>query len=374
MVCDLAPHQVGGSYISAVRFAKLLRERGHHAILVGSRRSGEKPVGDYEGVPYYQFFALPTPGTHGLFYQSFPRKRALRDLFLKERIEIVHVMFPSYSCLIAKKLAKALGRPLVAHVHTQPENLYDPLPRFLRIRVLYDLILRYLVRFVRGADVIICPSELGKSVYLGGDPSLPITVISNGVDLAAFSHDTSSSPTAGHRLFYLARLMPEKGIRTLVCAMPLIVAKCPDATLDVVGTGPLMNELMALAKNLGVEKNVTFHGRVSDEKRLELYRTCSVFVLPSKVELEGMVVLEAMACGKPILIANAPASASRFFVQENGLLFRPDDALDLAQTALALLMDPAKQKAMGERSRKNAERYDIRVSADALERAYLSLV
>jgi glycosyltransferase involved in cell wall biosynthesis len=374
MVCDIAPHQVGGSYISAVRFATILRARGHHVILIGSRPSGEKPVTAYEGIPYYQFFALPTPGTNRLFYQSFPRKSALRKVLVDERIEIVHVMFPSYSCGVAKKLAKELRLPIVAHVHTQPENIYDPLPRFLKTRFVYNQILRHLVHFVRDARVVICPSELGKSIYLGVDPSLNIKVISNGVDLEAFSHDLPTSPTTGHQLLYVARLMPEKGISTLVRAMPSIVAGCPDATLDVVGTGPLMNELVALARTLGVDKHITFHGRVSDEKRLLLYRTCSLFVLPSKVELEGMVVLEAMACRKPILIADAPMSASRFFVQNNGLLCAVDDADDLAKNALAILTDPTTQKAMGEQSRTNAERYDIHVSATTLERVYQSLV
>lgn len=381
MVCDIVPDQVGGSYLSAVRFAALLRERGHHVILIGSRRYGEKPIRDYNGIPYYQFFALAAPGSHHLYYQSFPTKRALRKVLVDERIGIVHVMFPSYSCAVAKKAAKELGLPIVAHIHTQPENVYNFLPSFLKTKTIYDGILRFLVRTVRDAQCILCPSELGKRQYRSIDPSLPITVLSNGVDLAQFGETDvrpfmkkyNLAPERKHLLF-VGRLMEEKGVETLVRAIPEIVRGNAFAHLDIVGTGPLMQKLRALAAALGVGDRVTFLGRVSDEDRLAAYNACTLFVLPSHVELEGMVVLEAMACKKPILIANAEMSASKYFVRENGLLFAPDDPHDLATQALRILSDENYARALGERSLSNAKEYDIHKSADELERRYYSVV
>ena len=381
MVCDIVPGQTGGSYISTVRFAKLLTERGHHVILVGSRDRREPPVTTYEGLPMFQFFALPTPGSGRTYFQSFPTKRALKKLFIAERIDLVHIMFPSYSCAVAKRVARTLDLPIVAHVHTQPENLYNFLPHILRRRFVFNAVLNYLVRFVKNADRVIFPSELGRDVYQAVAPQIRAEVVSNGVDLTHF-HEVNTDdflkryaldPDQTYLLF-VGRLMEDKDVATLIRAMKALRQTTPRAHILLVGTGPLAQSLRQLAQIEGVSEHVSFLGRISDEDRLAVYSACSLFVLPSHVELEGMVVLEAMACGKPILIANASTSASRFFVDGNGALFAPGDADDLAQKAHHILDDAGVYQAMSKKSRSNAERFDIHESAKRLESIYESVV
>ena len=135
-----------------------------------------------------------------------------------------------------------------------------------------------------------------------------------------------------------------------------------------------MESLRALATTLGVSDHVTFLGKVSDEDLLSAFNACALFTLPSILELEGMVVLEAMACGKPILIANAEMSASKYFVRENGLLFEPGNAQDLAIQALKILNDDALRTRMGENSLRDAQGYDIHESVRKLEEVYYSVV
>jgi 1,2-diacylglycerol 3-alpha-glucosyltransferase len=381
MVCDIVPGQVGGSYLSALRFATLLRERGHHVILIGSRDSRQPRVKDYNGIPYYQFFAVPTPGSHRLYFQSFPTGRALEKVFRKERIEIVHIMFPSYSCYVAKRIAKKLGLPIVAHIHTQPENLYNFLPPFLQTKFTYDFLSRFLVRFVKDARQIVCPSELGKAQYQSIDPTLPISVISNGVDLAKFHQvDTQAFmekyklPLGQKYLLFVGRLMEEKGVETIVRALPEILRGNPGVHLNLVGSGPLMEKLRELARATRVDDHISLLGKLSDEDLLAAYNQCDLFTLPSKAELEGMVVLEAMACAKPILIADAPMSASRYFVRNNGLLCAPDDSHAYAVQALKILNNDELRVRMGEQSRLDARQYDIHESANRLEKVYESVL
>lgn len=375
MICDMIPGQAGGSYISTVRFAERLRARGHHVIIVAATTSATTKVAEYRGIPIYQFFSLPIPGSNRYYYQSFPTKRALKNLFTKEQVQVVHIMFPSYSCSVAKRAARSLSIPLVAHIHTQPENISIFFPRFLRKPSVDAMVLRYLVNFVKPALRIICPSELGETVYHDFDPSLPITVISNGIDLTRFTGTSVSKKetVVMQQILCVARLTEDKDPETLIRAMPTIVHAKPNIKLMLVGVGPMREKLEALAQDLNVATNIDFAGKLSNEELVAAYHSSDLFVLPSWVELEGMVVLEAMACGLPILIADAPTSASRYFVQQNGLLFTPGDSADLASKALQILSGDQERARMREESLRQVQFYDIERSTDKLEEVYYSV-
>ncbi len=383
MICDMIPGQAGGSYISTVRFAERLRARGHHVILVAATERASTKVETYRGIPIYQFFSLAIPGSNHYYFQSFPTKRALKELFTKEQIQIVHIMFPSYSCNVAKRAARSLGLPLVAHIHTQPENISIFFPRFLHRPSIDRLVLLYLVNFVKPADHVICPSKLGEAIYHSLDPALPITVISNGIDLSRFTESSkqiapvasATRPRIPHQqILCVVRLTKDKDPQTLVRAMPEILRSRPELSLLLVGSGPLQEELKNLAQELGVAENIVFSEKLSDEELLAAYHASDLFVLPSRVELEGMVVLEAMACGLPLLIANSPTSASPYFVEENGLLFTPGDSNDLAVKALQILGDTKACARMRAESIAQVQYYNIDRSIEKLEEVYRTSV
>jgi len=104
------------------------------------------------------------------------------------------------------------------------------------------------------------------------------------------------------------------------------------------------------------------------------YNASDIFVLPSIAELEGMAVLEAMACGKPIIIANSKESASRYFVDNNGFLFEPQNAVDLAEKILTIISNKELREKMGQRSLEISKDYDIGKSVLKLEQLYYSLL
>ena len=142
----------------------------------------------------------------------------------------------------------------------------------------------------------------------------------------------------------------------------------------VVGSGHLRQKLEKLAKDLNVNNYVTFLGLVSEEDKIFAYNACDIFILPSLAELEGMVVLEAMACGKPIIISDAKMSASRFFVDGNGFLFETKNGKHLAEQAMELISSMDLRKKMGEVSLEKSKNYDIHRSADKLEEVYYSVL
>jgi glycosyltransferase involved in cell wall biosynthesis len=173
---------------------------------------------------------------------------------------------------------------------------------------------------------------------------------------------------------YVGRFHPEKSIDTLIKATPFIVKKYPNAHVVLVGFGHLEKDLKKLTDNLAMKDYITFCGKVSDEDLVLAYNAADIFVLPSLAELEGMVVLEAMACGKPLLIANAKDSASTYFVNGNGYLFKAGDHNDLAEKALQLLNNEELLQKMAEKSFEASSEYNIDRSIDKLLALYYSLL
>ncbi len=104
------------------------------------------------------------------------------------------------------------------------------------------------------------------------------------------------------------------------------------------------------------------------------YNAADIYVMPSLVELEGMTVLEAMACRKPLIISDSKLSASSGFVDGNGLIFKLQNAQDLAEKELILLKNEKMRKNMAQESYKKVKKYDLKRSIDKLELLYYKVL
>ena len=289
-------------------------------------------------------------------------------------------MVPLPLGLLAVRVGKAMSLPVVMHSHTQPENIFMNAPPFPGLRALNRRFCAYVNWLYRQADVMIYPSAFACRQF----PELasrPHVVVSNGVDRERFKPTPPDAfvrryglPERGHRLLYVGRLHKEKNVETLIRALPQIRVQHPATHLYLVGLGYERPALQALARTLDVVPHVTFCGFVPDDDLPAAISAADLFVMPSLAELEGMAVLEAMACGKPLLVADAPYSAATDFVRDNGLVFRAGDPADLAARASDLLAAPARLGAMGVRSLEMSRRFDIHQSARRIETVYQSLL
>jgi glycosyltransferase involved in cell wall biosynthesis len=379
IVCD-AIGAVGGSFVSTSRFAALLSARGHRVVLISSGRVFERRRGEYRGICIHRFPGVPIPWSNGQLHIGIPTWRRVRTILKDEGVDVVHVMIPMPLGLIAVRVARSIGLPLVMHSHTQPENIFMSAPHLPGCERLKRRFRSYLNWLYRQADVIVYPSMFSRRQF----PELAATrniVISNGVDTGRFAATAPErftrrfdAPPRQHTLLYLGRLHREKNVATLIRGMSRLRLRLPDTHLYVVGLGYDRQALGALAEREGVGAHVTFCGFLPDEELPAAYSACDLFVMPSLAELESMAVLEAMACGRPLLVADSSDSAATDFVQDNGLLFKADDPDHLAAQASRLLADPGELRAMGERSLRASRRFDIHESVAALESVYYSLV
>jgi glycosyltransferase involved in cell wall biosynthesis len=380
MICDPIGSNKSGVVVSTLRFGKLLKERGHHVIFIAARSEEHKDHSHHNDIKAYRFRSIPVPKSNG-WNLAFPTVKELKKVFTDEKINVVHIILPMSGAIVAIRAAHALNIKIVAHSHSQPENLFMDAPKFIQ-PTMNNLWNKYLSWVYGKAESVIFPSELARSLLEKlNEKGQPSDVISNGINLEHFKmmdvgdfHIRFGIPEEKVKLLFVGRLFPEKSVDTLIKAVPHIIKKHPNTHIMLAGAGHQREKLEKLVQSLGVSKHITFLGLVSDEDKVHAYNASDIFILPSLAELEGMVVLEAMACGKPIIISDAGMSASRYFVDGNGFLFKTKNHEHLAEQVLKLITDADLRKKMGEKSSENAKNYDIHKSVEKLEEVYYKAI
>lgn len=381
MVCDPITDYIAGVFVSTLRLSERLREKGYHIIFLAAKSPHSKDTHDYKGMPIYRFRSVLLPKTENRFRLAFPAVSEIKKILKDERIDILHVLLPTPLAFISIKAARALGIKIVIHSHSQPENTTSHIPRYAGRLFIGWILNKYFSWLYKQADFLVYPSEFAKSIFSLHNNMIPNMVISNGIDTSIFKKTSSESlftkwnlPKNTKNILFVGRLHPEKNIETLIKSIPFILEKNNNIHVYIVGPGHQKDKLRKLTLSLGLNQYITFFGKVTEEELIMAYNASHVFVLPSVAELEGMVVLEAMACGKPVVIANSKESASRFFVNGNGYLFETYNSKDLSEKILMLLADANLREKMGQRSLEISKKYDINESVLRLERLYFSLL
>jgi glycosyltransferase involved in cell wall biosynthesis len=181
-------------------------------------------------------------------------------------------------------------------------------------------------------------------------------------------------PENGLRLLYAGRLSSEKGVDTLLRALPLTTESSPDVALDVVGGGPDERSLQALSADLGLSERVRFRGAVTASELDGYYRSAFAVIMPSRwMENAPLVAYEAMGSGVPVIASDRGGLQELIEPGRNGLLFAPDDHVALANGILRLAGDAELGDRLSRGARQLAqERYSAEAHMEKLEEAYLA--
>ncbi len=222
---------------------------------------------------------------------------------------------------------------------------------------------------LRRADVIIVATEghINGSLYL--EPYREkCVVIPFGVEKRIeekanlwFQEEIKKIPEHTIRFLFVGRFVYYKGCRVLLEAFAKVAADNPELRLDLVGSGSMERELKDLTEKYGLTEKVFFHSNVGDEELIEYFQACDVFVLPSiaRSEAFGLVQIEAMAFGKPVINTNLPSGVPYVSIDGvTGLTVPPDHVEELAAAMRYLAEHPKEREQMGQRARKRmTERY-----------------
>lgn len=213
---------------------------------------------------------------------------------------------------------------------------------------------RWLKIYERGVDLFICPSQyMKRQLVRGGFPAEKIRVNHFGIDEKLFTprydHDGSTgSPQDGY-FFYAGRLSEEKGVETIIRAAKII----GDVNVKIAGRGPQMEYLHHLAHDV---PNVEFLGFRSKEEVTELYRGAIAVLLPSRVhENFPLMVLEALASGKPVIASDVGGVSEMIDDRVNGFLVSPTDDFGWVEAMMRLSIDESLQQSMSRAARTTVE-------------------
>jgi phosphatidyl-myo-inositol dimannoside synthase len=232
-----------------------------------------------------------------------------------------------------------------------------------RTRLLFELLARLEGANARRADAALTTSKYCRDAIRRhyGVPVERVRLVPEGIDLARWRHMLAAQPRVsdGATILCVARHYPRKHIADLLRALPAVRRAVPRARAVIVGDGPEHSNLRALAAELGLDGTVQFLGSLPDDVQVaRCYRLADVFCLPSVQEGFGIVFLEAMAAGLPIVGACSAAIPEVVPHGRAGLLVAPGDVAALAETLSTLLQNPEQRGLYGTFGQHYVEQYD----------------
>jgi glycosyltransferase involved in cell wall biosynthesis len=242
---------------------------------------------------------------------------------------------------------------------------YDPALGFLH-RALWPLTRR----IWRNAFRVVANSRDLRRLARESSPGTPIDVISNGATVPELN---PRRPVAGSgvRVLTVSRLIPRKDLETLIIA--LSQANDPSMSLDIAGDGPLADSLLALARSLGVEHRVRFHGFVDRVGLAKLRAAADIFVLTSISESCSMALLESIAAGVPAIATRVGGTCELIEHGHTGLLIGAHDARELCAALTLLAHDAALRRQFADAGRALiATRFSWRNTALRYEALFLA--
>ena len=339
-----------------------LRRRGHDVTIVTSHfRRGE--ANQSEGVVRIGYNVLiPFNGAFVDLALGLRLKSQLRDLFRRQEFDLVHTHAPLVPTLPLLAI-QAASCPQVGTFHTTggPSKLLD-------------IARPWLAPVVEKLDARIAVSHTARDYAAGWFPGL-YRVIPNGVDIDRFRPSVAAFPEwrdEDHvNLLFVGRLDPRKGLHHLIAAMPAIVKGTNGrARLLVVGDSYLRPKLAASVP-AGARDHVVFLGHVPSADLPRWYATGDIFVSPaSGNESFGIVLIEAMASGRPVVASDIPGYRSVVTPGVNGVMCPPADVPALAAAIVDLVEDPARRRALAENGRARAIEFSWPRVTDQLEGVY----
>lgn len=310
-------------------------------------------VGDYplyetiEGVHVHRV-RVQQPDGGEFFHFAFQLNLAMidhcRELFDRGfTFDLIHA-HDWLVCEAAKTLKHTYGIALISTIHATEHGRNSGIHTELQ-RQIHDKEWQLTYESKR---VLVCSTYMKNEVTnLFSLPTDKIHVLPNGIDShqlqAASRTDLSSgvffADDFHNMVLFIGRLVREKGVHLLIDASDEILAEFPKTKFVIVGKGPLQDELMVQVDRLGISHQVTFAGFVPDETRNGLLRMADVAVFPSLYEPFGIVALEAMAAGTPIVAADVGGLGDIVKHNHTGLKMLPGDAHSLAVQTNRLLRD-----------------------------------
>ena len=294
--------------------------------------------------------------------------------------DLVHIQTPFIAHYAGVRYARRAGIPAVATYHTFfEEYLHHYLP--VLPRAMGRVLARSFTRSQCAAlQALIAPSEPMREVLAAYGVSTPVHVVPTGLPADCFRSGDGrafrerAGIAAGTPLVtYIGRVAHEKNIGFLVEVFREVLQSVPAALLVIAGEGPARSALHAQVAALGLESHVRFAGYLERAGALlDCYAAADAFVFASRTETQGLVLLEAMAQGAPV-VSTAELGTRSILVPDSGALVVPEERAAFAAAVVRVLSDAGLREAMAARGRAYARSWSATAMAQRLAQVYAPL-
>lgn len=367
------PPAIGGADEYVRQISERLTKRGHnvqvytsdlrqhiHFIKLKDKRK------EINGVKIVRCWSFHPPRLAYPIMPSFPLK------MLGERVDLIHgYCFWYYPAAVAAIMAKIKKAPFVLTPIFNEKDSY-----------LWNSYKATLGRMLMNADVVVTISEFEKRLIEGSGLRVRrFEMVSPGIDPSEYEsveYNIYEKYGIGNKrvILFVGRFAQGKGIDVLLKAIPIILKEEPETTTFLIGPDyGEKSSLIELAKKLKVDKKVIFTENFSRPDLVSAYKNATVFVLPSRYEVFGMVLIEAMMGGIPVVATNYSAIPYVIEDGKTGFLFPLDDHKALAKSVIKLLKDEDLRKKMGEAGKEEVkQKYTWEKNIDKLEKIYEDLL
>lgn len=369
-----------GVETSMVSFGSNLEELGHEVYVYTSSMPGHS-----EADPRVFRLRSIAGGKHTdmRFAGPIGENGKLKD-FIKNKLDVVHIHTVLTLGLLGKYIARRQGLPTV---YTHHNDYKGAIRAYLgKKSIIAYLVDKLAVWFANTSTAVIAPSDKMKQILLKDGVKRPIHILPTGVSLAHFAVTAASKKKAlsirkqyGFTpsttvLMSLSRIGKEKNVDFLARALEEVLKKDKDVCLMMVGSGPYLEGFKEFVKKLGLADKVIFTGRVPEEDKPAYYQSADMYLYASHHDTQAIVVLEAAASGKPIVILEDGAFKDVVVDGKNGFSVSPDSPTVFAGKVLELIDNDALRMKFSKNSRSLAKDFSEENQTKKLESIYKEII
>jgi glycosyltransferase involved in cell wall biosynthesis len=339
---DLTHPWAGGAEIFLYQVARRWVRLGHHVTWFCGRYASQPASEQIEGIEIIRRGGVFSVYLHAALCYLSRLRRQFDVIF--DSANGIPFFTPMFS---------ATPRILMVH-HIHHEVFFRELPWHLAH--LGNALERYLMPLLYRRTSVVTVSESSRRALIRiGVPPAQISILYNAVDHTNYRPGPKSETPL---MLYVGRLRHYKSVDVAIRALPEVLCALPNLRFSIVGSGLAEASLRALVQELGLTDHIQFHGYVSDTEKIRLLQQAHVAVNTSMKEGWGLTVLEANACGTPVIAANVPGLRDSVQNGKTGLLVPYGNPEALAESLRALLMDHDRREQMRQNALAWAARFD----------------
>lgn len=377
MISDVYFPRINGVSTSIKTFRQELRKLGHDTTLIA-------PAYPAEAAEEYNIIRIPArylpldPEDRMMRYRSILK---LTEVLKGRAYDLVHIQTPFVAHYAGVKLGCLLGLPVVETYHTLfEEYLFHYVPYSPKALMRFAA-RRFTSRQCNQVDAMIVPSTPMLEVLRAYGVRAPVEIIPTGLQSDRFSRGNGAAFRRKHGidagrpvLVHVGRVAHEKNIGFLLHVLDRVRREIPEVIMIIAGEGPALAGLKKQSVKLGLQRHTCFVGYLArDGELLDCYRAGDAFVFASRTETQGLVLLEAMALGVPV-VSTAIQGTKDILQGACGALVAADDVRDFSAKVITLLHDSALRERLAGEGPVYAATWSASVLAQKMESFYARLV